>query len=63
MVLNPETVIADSLELAYNLKTYIYITEEVQKHNFKASPEFRKAYNGFYRVRQKKQACMIAIIL
>ena len=56
MVLNPDTVIADSLELAFNLKTYIYITEEVQKHNFIASEEFRKAYNGFYKVRQKKQA-------
>ena len=55
MVLNPETVIEDSLELAFNLKTYIYITEEVHKNNFVASEEFKKAYNGFYRVRQKKQ--------
>ena len=55
MVLNPATVIEDSLELAYNLKTYIYISEEVHKNNFVASEKFKKAYNGFYRVRQKKQ--------
>ena len=56
MVLNPESVIEDSLEIAFNLRTYIYISEEVRKKNFVASEEFKKAYNGFYRVRQKKQA-------
>ena len=56
MVLDPAAVIEDSLELAYNLKTYIYISEEVHKSNFVASEEFKKAYNGFYKVRQKKQA-------
>lgn len=55
MILNPETVIEDSLELAFNLKTYTYMIEEIQNSTFTASEKFKKAYNGFYKVRQKNQ--------
>lgn len=55
-VLNPETVIEDSLETAFNLKAYLRIISEIQRDDFIATPDFRKMFNGFYRVRQKTAA-------
>lgn len=54
--LNPDTVIEDSLETAFGLRTYIDILSVIQQDNFVATPEFRKTFNGFYRVRQKSAA-------
>lgn len=54
-ILNPSTVIESSLETAFNLKTYIYILSAIQQDNFVATPEFRKKFNGFFRVRQRSQ--------
>lgn len=54
-ILDPENVIAGCLETAFNLKTYFEIMDSVNKPDFVATPEFRKMYNGFYRVRQKNQ--------
>ena len=55
-VLNPETVIEDSLETAFSLKAYMRIISEIQRDDFIATPDFRKMFNGFYRVRQKTAA-------
>lgn len=52
-ILNPDTLIGDCLETAFKLKTYIEIMDRVKSSNFKDDPEFRKMYNGFYRVRQR----------
>ena len=54
--LNPETVIEDSLETAFGLKTYIDILDTIQQEHFVATAEFQKKFNGFYRVRQKSAA-------
>jgi hypothetical protein len=51
--LNPKTVIEDCLENAFNLRTYIEIIDTVQQENFVATADFRKKFNGFYKVRQK----------
>lgn len=52
--INPATIIDECLETAFNLKAYVSIMQEVQADGFSASPEFRKRYNGFYVLRQKK---------
>ena len=52
VTLNSNTVIEDSLEMAFGLSSYIDILSVIQQDNFVATPEFRKAFNGFYRVRQ-----------
>lgn len=52
-VLNPETVIEDSLETAFSLEDYVEIISAIKQDDFIATPEFRKKFNGFYRVRQK----------
>ena len=56
VILNPNTVIEDSLEMAFGLRSYIDILSVIQQDNFVATPEFRKAFNVFYRVRQKSAA-------
>lgn len=53
-ILNPTTVIAECLETSFSLKTYVEIMDEVRWENFSATSDFRKKFNGFYRVRQKK---------
>lgn len=52
-VLNPATVIEDSLENAFNFKDYLKIVSSVRQDGFSATPEFRKTFNRFFRVRQK----------
>ena len=42
--------------MAFGLRSYIDILSVIQQDNFVATPEFRKAFNGFYRVRQKSAA-------
>ena len=54
--LDPETIIEDSLETAFSLKTYIGILDTIQQDHFVATAEFQKTFNGFYRVRQKSAA-------
>ncbi len=51
--IDPETIIGDCLETAFDLKTYTKILTYVKEDTFHATDEFRKLYNGFYRVRQK----------
>lgn len=55
MFLNPDTVIADSLETAFNLKVYTAIMNEAGKIDFAATKDFRSKFNGFYRVRQRSK--------
>ena len=55
-ILNPKTVIEDSLETAFGLRTYIGILNTIQQDHFVATAEFQKTFNGFYRVRQKSAA-------
>ncbi len=55
-MLNPETVIEDSLVTAFSLRTYIGILDAIQRDNFVTTTEFRKTFNGFYRIRQKSAA-------
>lgn len=54
-ILNPKTVIADLLETAFNLRTYVEIIGKVASEDFSISDEFMKKYNGYYRVRQKSE--------
>ncbi len=56
ITLNPNTVIEDSLETAFGLRAYIDIISAIRREGFTATPEFRKTFNGFYRVRQKSAA-------
>ena len=51
--LNPETVIEDSLETAFSLRTYVGILDTIQQDHFVATTEFKKIFNGFYKVRQR----------
>jgi hypothetical protein len=55
-VLNPKTAIEDCLETAFSLKIYMDICAAIQQEDFVATPEFRKTFNGFYKVRQKSAA-------
>lgn len=52
-ILEYNTVISGCLETAFNLKTYMEIMQAVECVDFKATKEFRKKYNGFYKVRQR----------
>ena len=54
--IDPETVISDCLKTLLGLETYTEIRDFVGKNNFRATPEFRKKFNGYYRVRQKSAA-------
>lgn len=56
VTLNPNTVIEDSLVMAFGSRSYIDILSVIQRDNFVATSEFRKVFNGFYRVRQKSAA-------
>ena len=56
ITLNPNTVIEDSLVMAFGLRSYIDLLSVIQQDNFAVTLEFRKAFNGFYRVRQKSAA-------
>lgn len=56
VTLNANTVIEESLGVAFSLRSYINILSAIQQDNFVATPEFRKAFNGFYKVRQKSAA-------
>lgn len=56
MVLNSKTVLSEALENAFSLKEYTSIIETIRRDDFKATPEFRKKFNGFYTVRQKKSS-------
>lgn len=52
--LSPDTIIGECLETAFNLKAYTHIMEEVGSPSFSANGDFRKLFNGFYVLRQKK---------
>jgi len=52
-ILNPDTVIEDSLAQAFVLPTYLKIMAEAGREDFRATDGFRTMYNGYYRVRQK----------
>ena len=54
MILNPDNVIEDSLATGFVLPTYLQIMEAASRKNFHATSEFRKKYNGFYKVRSKQ---------
>jgi len=54
-VLNPDKVLSDTLVSAFGLDCYLDIISEIQNADFKADEQFRKKFNGFFRVRQKSQ--------
>ncbi len=53
MDINPNNVIGDCLENAFGLKTYMRIMQNVSADDFSATLEFRKLFNGFYKVQRK----------
>ncbi len=55
MNINPNNVIGDCLENAFGLKTYMRIMQNASADDFSATPEFRKLFNGFYKVQRKTQ--------
>ena len=52
-LLDPSKVIGECLETAFNIKTYCYLVECASNDNFIATADYRKAYNGFYRVQSR----------
>ena len=55
VILNPDKVISDCLASAFHIEKYDYIIRSVADRNFKATEEFRKTYNGFFRVRSRTE--------
>lgn len=55
IIINPDTIIGECLETFFSLKIYTEIIDTVKRKNFIADENFRKKFNSFYRVRQKKQ--------
>lgn len=53
IILDSNEVISDCLETAFSLREYTEIMKCVNQEAFVATSEFRKLFNGFYRVRQK----------
>lgn len=58
VTINPNTVIENSLEIAFGLRSYIDILSVIQQDNFVATPEFRRTFNGFYKVRRFEEAAV-----
>ena len=56
MILNPQTVIGDCLETAFGLPTYVEIIQATKIGGHFADDDFRKKFNAYYRVRQRKPA-------
>lgn len=56
ITIDPNSIVPDALEMAFHLKEYTFIQSEASKQGFKATDEYRKTYNGFYRVRQRSNA-------
>ena len=54
MILNPKTVIGDCLETAFGLPIYVEIICRAKNGGQFADEDFRKKYNAYYRVRQRK---------
>ena len=52
--LNPSTVMGECFETAFGIKTYVELINEVADKHFSASDKFRKKFNAYYRVRQRK---------
>ncbi len=54
--MDPKKVVSDALFAGLELSAYFKIMEAVKAENFKATPEFRRLFNGYYRIRQRSQA-------
>lgn len=60
--LDYNTVISESLKMAFGLERYLYIIYHVQSVDFKDTnididSEFCKVYKGYYKVRRSKEWC------
>lgn len=53
-VLDPNTALSDAIATAFSIREYVEIINAVKTDDFNADPEFRKRFNGYYRVRQRK---------
>ena len=53
--IHSDEILGDCLETAFDLRIYVKIMNLVAKEDFHATPEFRKIFNGFYKIRQKSQ--------
>lgn len=54
MILDHKTVLAEALDNAFHLQEYCSLIERINTDDFKATPEFRKSFNAFFTVRQRK---------
>lgn len=54
-IINPDTIIGESLETAWGLPQYVHLINVAGAANFQASDAFRKSFNAYYRVRQRKK--------
>lgn len=52
--LDPNTALSDAIVTAFSIREYVEIINAVKNDDFNADPEFRKRFNGYYRVRQRK---------
>ncbi len=52
-ILTTDNVIEDSLAAGLGLPTYLQIMDAAGREGFRATAEFRKKYNGFYKVRSR----------
>ena len=51
--ISPDTFVGESLETAFGLKAYSTIMQFTKNRPFVATPEFRKTFNGYYKLRQR----------
>ena len=54
MIINSNTIIGECLETAWGLPQYMRIIDTANQEGFQASVDFRKDFNAYYRVRQRK---------
>ncbi len=55
VTIDPKCIIGDCLESGFGLNVYMQIMRAVSEEGFTATKEFRKQFNGYYKVRQKSQ--------
>lgn len=53
VILNSKTVVSDSLETLLGLKKYCEIIKEVESGEYENDSDFRKKFNGYFKVRQR----------
>lgn len=56
VVLNSKEIVSDSLKSFFGLEKYCEIIEEIKNDDFNANEEFQEKFNGYFRIRVKKNS-------